>query len=68
MAFEVIFKEIERYIAILMKYKGADWGTFVRFRNKERKDKNDDLDEIEIDDNKLLDEVSEEEATEDKAD
>jgi hypothetical protein len=67
MAFEVIFKEIERYIAILMKYKGADWGTFARFRNKERKEKEDasTFTEIENEENKLLDEISEEEGEDD---
>lgn len=39
-AFEVIFKEIERYIKILGSYSGADWSTYVNCYNKERKDGN----------------------------
>lgn len=36
-AFEVIFKEFERYIKIMKMFKGIDWNIYVKMRNKERK-------------------------------
>ena len=36
-AFEVIFKEVERYIKIMKMFKGIDWTIYVKMRNKERK-------------------------------
>ena len=36
-AFEVMFKEFERYIKIMKMFKGVDWTIYVKMRNKERK-------------------------------
>lgn len=36
-AFDVIFKEFERYINIMKTFKGVDWTIYVKMRNKERK-------------------------------
>jgi hypothetical protein len=36
-AFEIMFREFERYIKIMKSYKGVDWGVYVKTRNKERK-------------------------------
>jgi hypothetical protein len=36
-AFEVIFKEFDRYVKIMKMFKGVDWTTYVKMRNKERK-------------------------------
>ena len=36
-AFDVIFKEFERYIKIMKMFKGVDWTIYVKMRNKERK-------------------------------
>ena len=33
-AFEVIFREFERYIKIMKSYKGVDWAVYVKMRNK----------------------------------
>ena len=57
-AFEVIFKEFERYIKIMKMFKGVDWTIYVKMRNKERK--NGDA-KKEYDDEPLLDEDDEEE-------
>lgn len=66
-AFEIIFKEFERYISIMMGFDGIDWGTYVRKRNQDRYDQGDELPELENEDNILLDEVEEEkEEEEDK--
>jgi len=35
-AFEVIFREFERYIKIMKSYKGVDWTVYVKMRNKAR--------------------------------
>ena len=32
-AFDIIFKEFERYIGIMMQFEGMDWDIFVRKRN-----------------------------------
>lgn len=56
-AFEVMFKEFERYIKIMKGFKGVDWTVYVKMRNKERKNgdaKND------YEDEKLFDEEEEE--------
>lgn len=37
-AFDIIFKEFERYMGIMRRYKGADWSVYVRKRNHERKE------------------------------
>jgi len=37
-AFEVVFREIERYLKIISGFQGVDWGMYVRMRNKERKE------------------------------
>jgi hypothetical protein len=37
-AFEVVFREIERYLKIISGFKGVDWGMYVQMRNKERKE------------------------------
>ena len=52
-AFEVMFKEFERYIKIMKNFKGVDWTIYVKMRNKERK--NNDS-KKEFDDEDLLDE------------
>lgn len=46
-AFEVMFKEFERYIKIMKNFKGVDWTVYVKMRNKERKnnDSKKDFDE-----------------------
>ena len=36
-AFEVIFREFERYINMMTTFKGIDWSVYVRMRNQERK-------------------------------
>jgi len=40
-AFEVIFKEIEKYSETLLKFKGIDWRSYVDHRNTERKNDED---------------------------
>ncbi|CDW73494.1 UNKNOWN [Stylonychia lemnae] len=55
-AFEVIFKEFERYIKIMKMFKGIDWNIYVKMRNKERK--NGDS-KKEYDEENLLDEDDE---------
>jgi hypothetical protein len=57
-AFEVMFKEFERYINIMKKFKGVDWAVYVKMRNKERKNNES---KKEFEDEKLFDEESEEE-------
>ena len=57
-AFEVIFKEFERYIKIMKNFKGIDWNIYVKMRNKERKNGDAKKD---YDDENLLDEEEEEE-------
>lgn len=37
-AFDIIFKEFERYMSIMRRFKGADWSVYVRKRNHERKE------------------------------
>lgn len=37
-AFDIIFKEFERYMGIMRRFKGADWSVYVRKRNHERKE------------------------------
>lgn len=32
-AFEIMFKEFERYIGIMLGFDGVDWSTYVRKRN-----------------------------------
>jgi len=64
-AFEIIFKEFERYIDIMMSYEGIDGDTFVRKRNEDRYQHGDDnLPELKNEDGLLLDEV--EDVIEDK--
>lgn len=58
-AFEVIFREIERYLKIISGFKGVDWGMYVRMRNKERKDEATPQELVNQED-PLLDEVEEE--------
>lgn len=65
-AFEIIFKEFERYIRIMMGFEGVDWATYVRKRNQDRYDQGDELAELENEDNILLDEVEEAEEEEDE--
>lgn len=55
-AFEVIFREFERYIKIMQGYKGVDWTVYVKMRNKERKNGDAKQD---FDDEKLFDEEDE---------
>lgn len=56
-AFEVMFKEFERYIKIMKGFKGVDWTVYVKMRNKERKNGDAKKD---YDDEKLFDEEEEE--------
>lgn len=58
-AFEVIFREIERYLKIINGFKGVDWGMYVRMRNKERKEETTPQ-ELKNEEGPLLDEVEEE--------
>lgn len=58
-AFDIIFKEFNRYINIMLGFEGVDWGTYVRKRNQDRYDNGDDLAELENEDNVLLDEIEE---------
>lgn len=37
-AFEVLFKELDRYVNLMSSFEGVDWATFVQARNKELKD------------------------------
>mmetsp|Transcript_26656 Transcript_26656/g.19022 ORF Transcript_26656/g.19022 Transcript_26656/m.19022 type:complete len:91 (+) Transcript_26656:2662-2934(+) len=37
-AFDVIFRELNRYTAVFKKFKGIDWYTYVQTRNKEIKE------------------------------
>jgi hypothetical protein len=62
-AFEVMFKEFERYIKIMKSYKGVDWSVYVKMRNKERKNNESKKD---YDDEKLFDEEEEEQKAEEK--
>lgn len=55
-AFDVLFKELDRYIQVMGSFEGIDWATYVTVRNKEKKDGA----EPEVDDNALL--LDEEEA------
>lgn len=55
-AFEIMFKEFERYIKIMKSYKGVDWTVYVKMRNKERKNNES---KKEYDDEKLFDEDEE---------
>lgn len=59
-AFEIMFKEFERYIGIMLGFDGIDWSTYVRKRNQDRYEKGDALDELKNVDNILLDEIEEE--------
>jgi hypothetical protein len=56
-AFEVMFKEFERYIKIMKGFKGVDWTVYVKMRNKERKNGDAKKD---YEDEKLFDEEEEE--------
>ena len=62
-AFEVIFKEFDRYINIMKMFKGVDWTIYVKMRNKERKNGDAKKD---YDDENLLDEDEIEEIKEAK--
>lgn len=64
-AFEVIFKEFERYINIMSGFQGVDWSVYVRMRNQERKDEESPK-ELVNEDDVLLDEIEKEEAVEEK--
>ena len=66
-AFEVIFREIERYLRIISGFKGVDWGMYVRMRNKERKDEATPQELVNQED-PLLDEDEEEEEEKDSED
>ena len=57
-AFDVIFKEIERYITMLNSFGGATWSTYVANRNKKRKDGEDIS--LSNEDDILLDEAEKE--------
>lgn len=59
-AFEIMFKEFERYISIMLGFEGIDWSTYVRKRNQDRYEKGDELEELKNEDNVLLDEIEEE--------
>lgn len=37
-AFEVLFKELDRYVQLMGSFEGIDWATYVRARNKQKKD------------------------------
>jgi len=37
-AFEVLFKELDRYVQVMTSFEGIDWATYVRVRNKMKKD------------------------------
>jgi hypothetical protein len=37
-AFDVLFKELDRYVQVMGTFEGIDWATYVRVRNKEKKD------------------------------
>lgn len=65
-AFEIMFKEFERYIGIMLGFDGIDWSTYVRKRNQDRYDKGDELAELRNEDNILLDEIEEEKEEEQK--
>lgn len=56
-AFDVIFKEIERYIRMLSSYRGMDWTVYTENRNQKRKE-NEEI-TLKNDDNVLLDEIEE---------
>ena len=56
-AFEVMFKEFERYIRIMKMFKGVDWAVYVKMRNKERKGGES---KKEYEEERLLDEEEEE--------
>jgi len=36
-AFEVLFKELDRYVAIMGMFEGIDWATYCNVKNKEKK-------------------------------
>jgi len=55
-AFEVVFREIERYLKIISGFQGVDWGMYVRMRNKERKEEASPQ-ELNNEEDPLLDEV-----------
>lgn len=57
-AFEVLFKEFDRYITVMAMFQGIDWTTYVNVRNKERKD---GASPEEFFDEKLLDEEQQDE-------
>lgn len=59
-AFEIIFKEFERYISIMLGFDGIDWSTYVRKRNQDRYENGDEISELKNEDNILLDEIEEE--------
>lgn len=58
-AFEILFKEFDRYIKITEKFEGVDYQTYVSQRNKELK--NDEA-KMEFLDELLMDEDEEEKA------
>lgn len=62
-AFDVIFKEFDRYVNIMKMFKGVDWAVYVKMRNKERKDGSE---KKEFNDENLLDEDEEEEREKEK--
>ena len=66
-AFEVIFREFERYINMMTSFKGIDWGVYVRMRNQERK-RGDAPKQLVNEENILLDEIEVEEQPEEKKD
>jgi hypothetical protein len=68
-AFEVIFKEFDRYINIMKMFKGVDWTIYVKMRNKERKSgeaKKDYDEENLLDEEDLVAEVKPEEEKKDQ--
>jgi hypothetical protein len=69
-AFEVIFKEFDRYINIMKMFKGVDWTIYVKMRNKERKSgeaKKDYDEENLLDEEDLVAEAKPEEEKKDEA-
>jgi len=64
-AFDVIFREIERYTKMIGNHSTADWGTYVRQSIKDIADNtfmnHEKLNTLLAEDNKLLDELTEEE-------
>lgn len=40
-SFEVLFREVDRYVKMLRMHKGIDWSTYVQQRNLAKKDNRD---------------------------